>query len=122
MVKNAHEAWGTDADVFTADYTEDASAIMPGSFMDSRAAINGSLSFLFSGPLKGTRASEEVLQVRFLNDLTAVVVTKTGVLIPGETEAPAERSSFATWVLTKQDSGWKIAAYGNSPTVGPGPR
>lgn len=33
----------------------------------------------------------------------------------GETEVPAARQRFATWVLTKQDGKWLIAAYHNCP-------
>ncbi|GAA0458485.1 hypothetical protein Aca07nite_64860 [Actinoplanes capillaceus] len=123
VVTKVHEAWGkNDADLFVADYADDATATMPGSFMDSRAKIHGSLSFLFSGPMKGTRASEVVRSVRFLNDETALVITETGVLLPGEDEAPVERTSYATWVLVQRNGDWKITAYCNSPAVAPGPR
>ncbi|GAA3167995.1 MULTISPECIES: SgcJ/EcaC family oxidoreductase [Nonomuraea] len=123
VVKGVHDAWNkNDADLFVADYLDDASATLPGSYMESRGEIQGSIGFLFSGPMKGTGASEKVRSVRFVNDETAVVVTETGVLLPGESEAPPQRTSYATWVLAKRDDGWKIAAYCNSPMIGPGPQ
>ncbi|WP_327044135.1 SgcJ/EcaC family oxidoreductase [Microbispora sp. NBC_01189] len=123
VVNGVHEAWSkNDADVFVADYLENATATVPGSFMESREQIHGSMTFLFNGPMKGTSASQKVRDVRFPSDETAVVITETGVLIPGESVAPPERTAYATWVLVKQDGHWKLAAYCNSPTVGPGPR
>ena len=80
------------------------------------------MAFSFNGPLKGTRTSDNVLDVRFLTDDAAVVISQTGVLIPGETEAPPERTVYATWVLAKKDGTWRLAAYSNSPSVGSGGR
>ncbi|HZB32651.1 MAG TPA: SgcJ/EcaC family oxidoreductase [Streptosporangiaceae bacterium] len=121
VVKGVHDAWNkADPDLFVAEYLEEATATLPGSFMKSREEIRGAMAFLFNGPLKGTRASEKVLSVRFLNDETAVVITETGVLIPGESEAPPERTAYANWILAKRDGKWGVGAYGNSPSVGPG--
>jgi uncharacterized protein (TIGR02246 family) len=120
-VKGTYEAWNkADPDAFVADLLENASAVMPGSYMKSRQEIHGAMSFAFNGPLKGTRASDKVLDVRFLNEDAAVVTAETGVLIPGESEAPPERTAYATFVLAKQDGKWQIAAYTNTPSVGPG--
>jgi uncharacterized protein (TIGR02246 family) len=122
VVHGVHESWDKgDPDAFVSQYAENASATLPGAYMNSRQAIHGSMTFLFNGPLKGTRASDKVLDVRFINDQTAVVITETGVMIPGEDAAPPERTAYATWVLGKQDGEWRIAAYCNSPTVAPGP-
>ncbi len=121
VVKGIYEAWdNADPDAFVADYLEDASAILPGAYMKSREEIRGAMAFSFSGPLKGTRASDKVLNLRFLNDDAVVVISQTGVLIPGETKAPPERTAYATWVLAKRDGKWLLAAYSNSPSVAPG--
>lgn len=120
VVKGIHEAWGKgDPDLFVSDYAEDASAVTPGSFMKSRQEIYGAMSFLFNGPMKGTSASQKVLAVRFFTDDAAVVTTETGVLLPGESAAPPERTSYATWVVAKKDGKWQMAVYANSPSVGP---
>ncbi len=121
IVKGVYEAWNNaDPDAFVAEYLEDASAILPGAYMKSREEIRGAMAFSFSGPLKGTRASDKVLDVRFLNDDAVVVISETGILVPGETEAPPERTVYATWVLAKRDGKWLLAAYSNSPSVAPG--
>jgi hypothetical protein len=49
-----------------------------------------------------------------------VVVSETGILIPGESAAPPERTAFASWVLAKRDGKWLLAAYSSSPSVAPG--
>lgn len=121
VVKGVYQAWNNaDPDAFVAEYFDNASAILPGSYLKSRQEIHGAMAFSFNGPLKGTRASDNILDVRFLNDEAAVVISETGVLIPGETEAPPERTVYATWVLAKKDGKWQLAAYSNSPTVAPG--
>ncbi|HEX9540979.1 MAG TPA: SgcJ/EcaC family oxidoreductase [Streptosporangiaceae bacterium] len=118
VVKGVHEAWNNaDPDAFVAEYLEDASAILPGAYMKSREEIRGAMAFSFNGPLKGTRSSDKVLDVRFLNDDAVVVISETGILVPGETEAPPERTVYATWVLARQDGKWLLAAYSNSPSV-----
>ncbi len=121
VVKGVYEAWNkADPDAFVAEYFEDASAILPGAYMKSREEIRNAMAFSFNGPLKGTRSSDKVLEVRLLNDAAAVVITETGILVPGESEAPPERTVYATWVLAKRDSKWLLAAYSNSPSVPPG--
>ncbi|MDQ6729630.1 MAG: SgcJ/EcaC family oxidoreductase, partial [Actinomycetota bacterium] len=94
--------------------------VLPGAYLKSRQEIHDAMAFSFEGPLKGTRSSDKVLDVRFLNDDTAVVISETDVLIPGESEAPPERTVYATWVLAKRNGKWLLAAYSNSPSVAPG--
>ena len=121
VIKGVYDAWNNaDADAFVAEYLEDASAILPGAYMKSREDIRGAMAFSFNGPLKGTRSSHNVLDVRFLNDDAVVVISETGILVPGETKAPPERTAYATWVLARQDGKWLLAAYSNSPSVAPG--
>jgi uncharacterized protein (TIGR02246 family) len=121
VVKGVYEAWNNaDPDAFVAEYLEDASAILPGAYMKSREEIRGAMAFSFKGPLKGTRSSDKVLDVRFLNDDAVVVISETGILVPGETQAPPERTAYATWVLARRDGQWRLAAYSNSPSVAPG--
>lgn len=122
VLKGVYDAWNkADPDAFVAEYFEDASAILPGSYLKSRQDIHDAMAYSFNGPLKGTRTSDKVLDIRFLNDDAAVVISETGILIPGESAAPPERTAYATWVLAKQDGNWLLAAYSNSPSVAPGP-
>lgn len=120
VLAGVYDAWDNgDADSFVADYTEDASAVLPGSYRRSRQEIRDSMAFAFNGPFKGTRVSDKVLDIRMLTDDAAVVISESGVLMPGESEAPAERTAYATWVLARSDGHWLLAAYSNSPSAMP---
>ncbi|MET7980326.1 SgcJ/EcaC family oxidoreductase [Streptomyces mirabilis] len=69
VLKGVYEAWNaSDADAFVADYTEDASAILPGSYRKSREEIRESMKVGFSTFLKGSTTTDKVLNIRFLND------------------------------------------------------
>lgn len=117
----SYKAWEAgDADGMVADYTEDATAIMPGSLRDGRDAIRQNMSQAFAGPLKGTSTSNKPLGIRFAGRDTAIVISESAILFPGETEIPDDaRKVNATWVLEKRDGRWLIAAYHNSPVLPP---
>ncbi|WP_326846091.1 SgcJ/EcaC family oxidoreductase [Streptomyces kaniharaensis] len=55
------------------------------------------------------------LAAKFHGPDFALVVTQGGVLAPGETEVAGERAIRATWMLARQDGGWLIAGYQNTP-------
>jgi uncharacterized protein (TIGR02246 family) len=115
VLDNSYQAWAVgDAAGMVADYTADATAIMPGSLRDGRDAIRESMVQAFAGPLKDTSINSKQLGLRFVGEGTAVVVSESGILFPGQTEVLDEVKVNATWVLQKQDGRWKIAAYHNS--------
>ena len=37
--------------------------------------------------------------------------------MPGEEDVPADRERHATWVMSKQDGHWLVAAYANAPVL-----
>lgn len=118
VLADSYTAWEAgDADAMTAGYTPDATAVLPGSFRDGRAAIRDSMAEGFAGPLKGSRTTNEQLGVRFLGRDGAIVMTRSAILFPGETEAPEARSVNCTWVLERSDGRWLIAAYHSSPVL-----
>lgn len=118
VLNGVYGAWDEhDAEAFVSDYTEDASAILPGSYRKSRDEIRTGMEAGFSTFLKGSTTTNEVLDVRFLGDDAAVVVSETGILFPGETEVPDDRRAIATWVLTRRDGRWLLASYQNSPAA-----
>ncbi|MER5757155.1 SgcJ/EcaC family oxidoreductase [Streptomyces sp. NPDC002088] len=118
VLQRVYEAWNAnDADAFVAEYTEDASAILPGSYRKSREEIRESMKAGFSTYLKGSTTTDKVRDIRFLSDDAAVVISETGILFPGETEVPEDRVVIASWVLTRQGGKWLLAAYQNSPAV-----
>lgn len=110
-------AWAQhDHDAFADLFTADATMILPGDvFVQQRENIRSYMAEAYSAAFKGTRVTGVPLSVRFLGPETAVLVTEGGVLAPGEEEVAAERAIRATWVLTRRDGGWLIAAYQNTP-------
>ncbi|MDH6130143.1 SgcJ/EcaC family oxidoreductase [Kitasatospora sp. GP82] len=110
-------AWAEhDADGFAEIFTEDATLILPGDvYLTSREEIRSFMTKAFAGPFKGTRVTGEPLSVRPLAEGVAVLVTRGGVLAPGDTEVTAERAIRATWVLARQGADWRIASYQNTP-------
>ena len=122
MLRETYQAWqDNDADAFVRHYTEDATAILPGSLRGSREAIRDSMAAGFAGPLKGSSSFDKQLSLRFVGEDAAIAISEAGILFPGESAAPEERKVNATWVFEKRDGRWMIAAYHNSPAQVPLP-
>jgi uncharacterized protein (TIGR02246 family) len=116
VLDSLYKAWAdNDADAFVASYTEDATSILPGSYSAGRAATRDRMAAAFAGPLKGSQVRDEVQSVRYLGADAAVVITRSAVVMAGETEAPGDRWVIATWTLTRQNGRWLLAAYHNCP-------
>ncbi|MFD7641941.1 SgcJ/EcaC family oxidoreductase [Kitasatospora sp. NPDC059795] len=134
-----YRAWeANDADAIVAHYTEDATAVLPGSLRDGREAIRAAMAQGFAGPLKGSSTWNRRLGIRFLGDCdcdcdcdgdcdgdsgsdgdsdsncAAIVVAESGILFAGESEVPEARRVNATWVLEKKNGSWRVAGYHNS--------
>jgi len=107
-------AWtANDADAFAALYREDATVVLAGMFHQGRAAVRDHMARAFAGPYKGSRGFDEPQDIRVIGD-TAIVVSRAGVILPGEDEVPSERERMATWVLSQEDGRWMVAAYTNT--------
>jgi uncharacterized protein (TIGR02246 family) len=116
VIHAVYDAWADgDADTFAKLYTDDATVVQPGVYKRNNDDIRTTMAAGFAGPLKGSRVLDEPQSVRFLGPDTAVVITEGGILMAGQTELPADRAVRATWVLTRQDEQWSVAAYQNSP-------
>lgn len=115
----SYDAWADgDAERMVADYLPDATAILPGSLREGREAIRASMAAAFGGPLKGSSTRNQWRGVRWLGADAAVVVTESGILMPGESRVPEERLVYATWTLIRTAGRWRIAAYHNCPKRG----
>jgi uncharacterized protein (TIGR02246 family) len=120
VMADSYKAWSAgDADGMVANYTEDATAIMPGSLRDSRDVIRESMALAFAGPLKDTSTDNKQLSIRFVGRDAAIVVSESGILFGSQTEVPDAAKVNNTWVLEKRDGQWLIAAYHNSPAQAP---
>jgi uncharacterized protein (TIGR02246 family) len=114
LLAKLYAAWAAgDADTFADFYTEDATVVMPGVFHHGKEAVRRYMAAGFAGPLRGSRGVDEPQHIRILGDV-AILVSKAGILMSGETELPLERERYATWILTKQDGDWLVAAYANA--------
>jgi uncharacterized protein (TIGR02246 family) len=121
VLVDTYQAWEAgDADGMVADYTADATAILPGSLRGGRDVIRASMALAFEGPLKGTSTVNKQLSLRFVGREAAIVVSESGILFGGQTEVPDAGKVNATWVFEKRDGRWLIAAYHNSPVLAPG--
>ncbi|WP_214410602.1 SgcJ/EcaC family oxidoreductase [Sphaerisporangium fuscum] len=109
-------AWARqDAKAFADVFTPDGTMILPGFYRKGSADIEAFMAGAFQGPYKGTQVTGQPIDVRFISADSAVVVTQGGVLAAGETEVADERAIRATWVVTRHEGEWKLAAYQNSP-------
>ncbi|GHJ44195.1 hypothetical protein Cs7R123_15370 [Catellatospora sp. TT07R-123] len=111
------EAWAkNDADAFAAVFTEDGTLILPDDiFLKSRAEVHDFMAKAFAGPFKGTRVTGTPLAVKPLAANAVLVITRGGVLAPGDEDVTAERAIRASWLLAKKDGEWLITAYQNTP-------
>ncbi len=111
-----YAAWAAnDADAFVASYAQDATALMPGSFLPGREAIRAMMAAAFAGPLKGSRAVHKIHSIRHVDTDTTVVITRGAIVLAGETEPRRENRALETWVLSRHGGAWRVAAFHNCP-------
>jgi uncharacterized protein (TIGR02246 family) len=109
-------AWAdNDATALVDHYADNATAILPGFALRNRADIQANMAKAFAAQLKGSRRVHQVQSVRFPGEATAIVVSRSGTALAGETEPAADRWSLATWVLSEHFGQWLIEAYHDCP-------
>jgi uncharacterized protein (TIGR02246 family) len=109
-------AWAKgDANAFVRWYAEDTTVILPGVYLQGKAAVRAGMAEAFAFPLKGSKRIHKARNVRFLSEDAAIVVTRSVTVLPGEKEPPAERWELATWALSRSDGGWLVEAYHSCP-------
>ncbi|RJO73314.1 SgcJ/EcaC family oxidoreductase [Nocardia panacis] len=118
ILADQYKAWAAgDADAFVADYAEEATVIMPGTYRRNREEIRLGMTESFATYLENSSVTDEIQDIRLLGADCAIAISKAGILFAGETEVPAGRFVHATWVLVKRDDRWLVAAYHNSPVA-----
>lgn len=116
VLDGIYAAWAdNDADAFVAGYAEDATALLPGSYLQDRDAIRATMADVFAGPLKGSRGVHEVQSVRFPGPGTAIVISKGGIVLAGETEPQPANRALDSWVLSGHDGTWRVRAFHSTP-------
>jgi uncharacterized protein (TIGR02246 family) len=109
--KAMSDAWALmDAGRFAACYAADATVIGPGIYLRGRDDINASMAGAFTGPLKDSLRPHSAQSLRFVSGDTAVVVTESATVFPGESEVPPDRQHLVTWILTRHDGQWLVEA------------
>ncbi|WP_028647186.1 SgcJ/EcaC family oxidoreductase [Nocardiopsis sp. CNT312] len=115
-VLRARAAWAEgNADALADVFVDNGSLLLGDDQYISREEIRGAMSKALSGPFKDTRLVEAPVDMRFLGDDIAVVVTEGGVARSGE-ESPAEEYRTRTvWVSVRRDGEWMLLSYQSSP-------
>jgi uncharacterized protein (TIGR02246 family) len=114
-----YAAWAAgNADAFVAPYSEHATAVLPGSYLRGRSAIRATMAEVFAGPLRGSTGVHQVQSVRFPTAEVAIVVSKGGIQFAGQASPAPETRSVDTWVLFRQDGGWRVEAFHSCPEAG----
>lgn len=105
------ETWEKgDAAQFAACYTEAATVIGPGIYLDGRDDISRSMAAAFAGPLKDSSRPHSPRSARRLSDDAVIVVTESATVLPGEVTTPPDRTHLVTWFLRRHDDRWLIEA------------
>jgi uncharacterized protein (TIGR02246 family) len=104
-----------DAAGFADFYTDDATVIGPEIYLRGREHIRQSMAGAFDGPLNGSTRPHRPQSTRLLGAETAIVVTRSDTVLPGEREVPPEREHLVTWFLTRQGGRWLVEANHMSP-------
>jgi uncharacterized protein (TIGR02246 family) len=118
------DAWNRgDAAGYASLFTDDADFVAwNGSYGRGRQAIEDGHRRLFDGPLASSRmvlvddhaeaAPPESL--RFLRPDVAVMVISGAVTLAGQSATGPDHESVQTFVLTKNGTGWRVAAFQNT--------
>ncbi|MEU4766122.1 SgcJ/EcaC family oxidoreductase [Actinosynnema sp. NPDC023794] len=114
------EAWErNDADMFADTFAENGSLLMQDTQLTSREEIRQHMAEGFRGDLKGARVRGGPLEIKFLSDTTAMVISEGGIQLAGESTTAPERAVRVTWVIVKQaDGGLKLFSHQGSPLKG----
>lgn len=115
-VKLLETGWNTKSGaVFAKPFAEDADyVIINGMYIKGRATIETAHQRIFDTIYKDTNISLTVKQIRFLRPDVAVVH------VSGHRDSPTKdlvQDAMLTFVMTKEQQGWTIAAFQNTAVV-----
>ncbi|SPT60927.1 Uncharacterised protein [Actinomadura madurae] len=109
LLDKINHAWARgDAAAYASFHTPDADLIdFRGTHARGRQAIIGLLQPAFDGVLENTRVQARIIGFRFLSPQVAIFHTEGKIV-------PTGADSIQTFVATKGDRGWLIAAFQNT--------
>jgi uncharacterized protein (TIGR02246 family) len=110
------DAWNRrDAGAFAKLFTTDGSLVgFDGSTVNGRAEIESHLRPIFADHPTAAYVSK-IREVRMLSPETALLRAVVGMIPPGQHDINPERNAVQSLVAVKQDDGWRIAHYQNTP-------
>ena len=118
------DAWNRgDAAGYASLFTDDADFVAwNGSYGRGRQAIEDGHRRLFDGPLAGSRMvlvdddaqSIPPESLRFVRPDVAIMVISGAVTPAGQSAASPDHQSMQTFVLVKNGSRWRVAAFQNT--------
>jgi uncharacterized protein (TIGR02246 family) len=127
--KALQDAWNRgDAAGYASLFTEDADFVAwNGSYGRGRRAIEDAHRRLFDGPLTGSlmvlvddgAESAPPGSVRFVRPDVAIMVISGVVTLAHQSATGPDHESVQTFVLTKNGSRWRVAAFHNTRQAGP---
>ena len=116
VVQKITASWrDQDAGRMAEVYAEDATIVLPGTYLKGRAAIRDAMAAQFQGKWNGTQVLGKPLELRYLGEDMILLVSEGGAYPPGATEVPLEHAIRGFWFFVKRDSRWLVHAYGNTP-------
>lgn len=107
-----------DGDFFADIFVENGSLLMQDEQLTSREQIRTFMTAGFAGKYKGAQVDGWPLEVKFLADDVAFVVTQGGIILAGETEIHPTREIRAVWIIVRRGDVWKLMSHQSSPVKG----
>jgi len=112
-------AWeSNDANAFADMFVENGSMLVGDRQLTDREQIRSYMAEAFNGPHRGTKLTEEPVEIRLLTHSVALAVTDGGIIRAGADSVAAEDLARATWVIVKADGDWRIVSHQTSPIKG----
>jgi uncharacterized protein (TIGR02246 family) len=108
-----------DADAYAAHYAEHATVLTPGQAHWGREALRKTLAEWLSGPLRGARGVYEPAKMWMVGTDAAVVISRSSVLLAGQTEVSPTDEFIDTWVFGRTPDGWLVEAFHSCPEHAP---
>ena len=112
------EAWNRQsASDFAACFAEDGSLVgFDGSPVNGRSEIEAHLRQIFADHATAAYVSK-VREIRFLTGEVALLRAVAGMIPPGQEDINPAANAVQTLVVVKQDGGWRVAMYHNTPAA-----